>query len=437
MADSTVTSVCAFVIQKFPAGQRSAFEAVLFRVGLGFVPQAPELCLGCIARPWEASAMLEIFGPLRVLAVDREIICRQATVPNQREVRWSQLKVGVVVIVAIIAVTVLISLMSGSSGGLFTRRITVHSFFANASGLRPGAPVTLQGVSIGAVKMIRIVPQRKLTPVEVIMRISLRYSAALHKDSLASLNTAGVLGDTMIDIDSSHATGPPLTNGDEIHTAQTPNIADVIKSSQGTIEQANIILAKVNTLADALGTGKGSLGQLINDPAFYNHAVGTLTQLQDLFSQVNNGRGTLGKLVNDTTLYDRANESISRLQHITDELDEGKGTAGKLIKDPSLYNNLNQTALKANRMMTQIDQGKGTLGMLAKDEAFRHKVNSTVANLQSILQRADEGKGTAGKLLQDPSLYNHSDQTVVEMRNLLAAVRQNPKKYLSIRLNIF
>ncbi|MHB8302732.1 MAG: MlaD family protein [Acidobacteriaceae bacterium] len=357
--------------------------------------------------------------------------------PNQREVRWSQLKVGVVVIVAIIALTILITLMSGSSGGLFTRRITVHSYFENAAGLMPGAPVTLQGVSIGAVKMIRIVPERKMTPVEVVMRISLRYTAALHKDSLASLKTAGVLGDTMVDIDSSHAVGPPLGNGDEVPTTETPNMADVIRSSQSTIQQANIILAKVNTLADALGTSKGSLGQLINDPAFYNHAVGTLTQLQDLFNQVNNGQGTLGKLVTDDTLYNRANEAASRLQHIADELDEGKGTAGKLINDPSLYNSLNQTALKANDMMTQIDRGQGTLGMLAKDEAFRRKLNSSVTNAQSILQRADEGHGTLGKLLHDPSLYNTSDQTAAEMRNLLRAIRKNPKKYLSIRLRIF
>lgn len=357
--------------------------------------------------------------------------------PSQREIRWSQLKVGVVVILALIALTVLISLMSSSSGGLFSRRITVHSYFENAAGLRPGAPVTLQGVNIGAVKLIKIVPQRKLAPVEVIMRISLRYSDALHKDSLASLNTAGVLGDTMVDIDSSHAVGPPLANGDEIPTTETPNLADVIRSSQGSIEQLNVILAKVNTLTDALGTGKGSLGQMINDPAFYNRAVGTLTQLQDLFNQINNGKGTLGKLVTDNTVYDRFNESVSRFQHITDQLDQGKGTAGKLINDPTLYNNLNQTALKANKMMTQIDAGQGTIGMLAKDEAFRRKLNNTVTNMQSILQRADEGKGTVGKLLHDPSLYNRSDETMTETRNLLRAIRQNPKRYLSIRLRIF
>ena len=357
--------------------------------------------------------------------------------PNQHEVRWSQLKVGVLVIVAIAALVALISLMSGSTGGLFTRRIVVHSFFENASGLKAGAPVNLQGVTIGSVNKILIVPQRKLTPVEVIMKIGLKYNAGLHTDSLASLSTAGVLGDTFVDIDSARATGPPLKNGDQLPTTETPSLSDVIKSSQSTIEQVNVILAKVNTLADALGTNKGTLGSLINDPAFYKRAVAILTQAQDLVTQINQGRGTLGKFVTDPSFYNRANDTIARLQHIADQIDAGQGTVGKLIKDPALYNNVNQTAANANKLITEINHGQGTLGMLAKDEAFRKRVDLTVANLQEILQRANRGEGTIGKLLHDPTLYNNSNRTIVEMRELLAAVRKNPKKYLVIHLKIF
>ncbi len=357
--------------------------------------------------------------------------------PNQHEVRWSQLKVGVLVIVALAALTALISLMSGNTGGLFTRRIVVHSFFKNASGLKPGAPVNLQGVTIGSVKKILIVPDRKSTPVEVIMRLGLKYGADLRQDSTASLSTAGVLGDTFVDIDSSHATGPLLKNGSELPVATTPSLADVIRTSQGTIQQVNVILTKLNKITDALGSNKGTLGEFINDPKLYDRAAGTLAQAQDLISQVNHGKGTLGKLITDQTLYDRANQTILRLQNIADQIDAGKGTVGKLVKDDALYNNLNQTATKANTLMTQINQGKGTLGMLAKDEAFRNKLKLTIANLQSIVQRADEGQGTVGKLLHDPSLYNDSDKTIAEMRQLLLAIRQNPKKYLAIRLRIF
>jgi phospholipid/cholesterol/gamma-HCH transport system substrate-binding protein len=358
-------------------------------------------------------------------------------VPNQHEVRWSQLKVGVLVLVALSALTALISLMSGSSGGIFSRHIVVHSFFANASGLKPGAPVNLQGVTIGSVKKIIIVPRRKSTPVEVIMSLGLNYKAAMHTDTTASLATAGVLGDTFVDLDSANATGPPLTNGDEVPVVQTPSLSDVIKTSQGTIQQVNVILAKLNKITDSLGSGKGSLGLFINNPDLYKHAVATLTELQGTVSKINHGQGTLGKLVADDELYKRANDTVARLQDIVNQVDAGKGTVGKLVKDPSLYNNVNKTAANANQLIAEINHGQGTLGMMAKDEAFRNKVSRTVSDLQSILHRADAGEGTVGKLLHDPSLYNNSDQAVVEMRKLLAAVRANPKKYLVIRLRIF
>lgn len=350
--------------------------------------------------------------------------------PNQHEVRWSQLKVGVLVIVAITCITALISLMSGSTGGLFTRRIVVHSYFENASGLKPGAPVNLQGVTIGSVSKILIASKRKETPVAVVMKIGLKYHNDLHKDSTASLTTAGVLGDTFVDIDSTHATGPLLKSGDELPVKQSPSLSDVVKQGQSTIKQVNVILAKVNTLADSLNSSKGTVGKFLNDPALYNSATNTVKQAQQLITKINRGQGTLGMLVTDKSLYNRANDTIGRLQKIADEIDAGQGTVGKLIKDPALYNN-------ANNLIGGINSGKGTLGMLAKDEAFRNKVNLTVSNLQSILRRANEGQGTVGKLLHDPTLYNNSNRTIVEMRELLAAIRKNPKKYLVIRLRIF
>jgi phospholipid/cholesterol/gamma-HCH transport system substrate-binding protein len=57
--------------------------------------------------------------------------------------------------------------------------------------------------------------------------------------------------------------------------------------------------------------------------------------------------------------------------------------------------------------------------------------------LSDLSDRLAAGQGTAGKLLQDTSLYNNTDQVMVETRELIKAVRQNPKKYLTIHLKIF
>ncbi|HEX6495959.1 MAG TPA: MlaD family protein [Acidobacteriaceae bacterium] len=357
--------------------------------------------------------------------------------PSQQEVQWSQLKVGVLVIVALAALTALIFLMSGSTGGLFAGKVTLRSYFENAAGLKVGAPVNLEGVTIGNVKRINIVAARKLTPVEVIMKVSDRYTQDVREDSKTSLDTIGVLGDTVVDIDSKHAIGPRVKNNDELSTTESPNLSDVIKSSQGTIEQVNTILAKLDSLVDSLNTGKGSVGQLINDPGLYNRANETVTQLAKLSTNLSEGKGTIGKMLNDDTLYNHLNDTTARLDHITAEIDSGQGTVGKLLKDKTLYNNLNETVTNANALMAEINQGKGTIGMLAKDPEFQAKFRDSIDKLDAIMDKINSGQGTIGQMVVNPSLYNNADAMLTETRNLVTQMRENPKKYLTFHVKIF
>jgi phospholipid/cholesterol/gamma-HCH transport system substrate-binding protein len=358
-------------------------------------------------------------------------------VPSQQEVQWSQLKVGVLVIVALAALTALVFLMSGSTGGLFTGKITLRSYFENAAGVKVGAPVNLEGVTIGNVTAVKIVASRKLTPVEVTMKVGSKYRDAVHTDSTSSLETIGVLGDTVVDINSKSATGPAVQNNAELKTNETPNLSDVIKSSQGTIEQLNTILAKVDHLADSLNSTKGSIGELINNPDLYNKAVATLNELSRLVDTVSNGQGSIGKLVADDTLYNHINDTVAKLDKMATSLDEGKGTIGKLLKDETLANNLNSSVKNADQLLADINAGKGGLGMIAKDPQFAAKLRDTVDKLDSVLNRVDSGEGTVGQLVRNPSLYNNLDQSLTETRGLVAAIRENPKKYLTFHVKVF
>jgi phospholipid/cholesterol/gamma-HCH transport system substrate-binding protein len=358
-------------------------------------------------------------------------------VPSQQEVQWSQLKVGVLVIVAVSALSALVFLMAGSTGGLFTGKTTLRSYFENAAGLKNGAPVNLEGVTIGTVTQVKIEPARKLTPVEVTMKIGNKYRQAVHTDSTSSLETIGVLGDTVVDINSKSAIGPAVQNNAELKTNETPNLSDVIKSSQGTIEQLNTILAKVDHLADSLNSTKGSIGELINNPDLYNKALVTLNELSRLVDTVSNGQGSIGKLVADDTLYNHINDTVSKLDKMATSLDEGKGTIGKLLKDETLANNLNSSVKNADQLLADINAGKGGLGMIAKDPQFAAKLRDTVDKLDSVLNRVDSGEGTVGQLVRNPSLYNNLDQSLTETRGLVAAIRENPKKYLTFHVKVF
>jgi len=357
-------------------------------------------------------------------------------VPSQKQLKWSQLRVGLTVLFASITLGVLTFLMSGTTG-LFTPKLTLHSYFDNAGGLRDGAPVRLQGVDVGNVTNVRVVGDKPLTPVEVTVKVTSRYRALIKKDSVTSLSTAGVLGETYIDIDSSHAKGTPVNDGDTLATRETPDIQDVVRQSQGTLQNLDALLKRTDRILAFVESGQGSIGKLIYDPNLYNQFAATVNEFKGIVDQIRNGEGSLGKLVSDDEAYNKVIAAVDKLNAIVDDLQQGKGSAGKLLKDPGLYNNANDTIANVKKLTDDINAGKGTLGKLTKDDALAQKLDNTITKLSVLTDRLEAGEGTAGRLFKDPSLYNNTDQMLIETRQLVKSIRENPKQYLTFKVKVF
>jgi phospholipid/cholesterol/gamma-HCH transport system substrate-binding protein len=358
--------------------------------------------------------------------------------PGQKQLKWSQLRVGLTVIFASLTLVLLLFLMSGTRG-LFSRRITLTSFFDNAGGLRVGAPVRLAGVDIGNVSAIRVVPDKskQLTPVEVVMKVSTKYGFDLRRDSVTSLDTAGVLGETFLDIDSSQASGPLAEDGDTLPTHVHPDFNEVVSASQGTLQNMDALLKRADRILAFAESGKGSIGKLIYDPTLYNQVAETVKEFKAVVDDIAEGRGSLGKLINNNDAYNKFVATLDKINAVADDLQAGKGTAGKILKDPTLYNNANDTMASLKKVSEDINAGKGTLGKLAKDEELARKIDLTISKLSAITDELQAGRGTAGKFLKDDTLYNNVNQMLLDTRELLKAFRQDPKKYLSIKLHIF
>jgi len=360
--------------------------------------------------------------------------------PSQQEVKWSQLKVGLIVLIAIALLSTLLFLMTTATGlSPFSAKLTVYTYFNNSNGLKIGAPVNLEGVTIGEVKKVTVVtdPARKLTPIKITMKLNPKFLPSLHVDTRAALATVGVLGDTVVDLNSEVATGPELQDGAELKTEDTPSLQDVVKASQGTIESVNLVLAKLDTLVADIQAGKGTAGKLVEDPALYNQATATIQELHTLASDLNSGKGSAGKLLHDDQLYNHLNDAAEKLDAITTNLNDGKGSAGKLLHDDQLYNNLNSTLAHANSILAEADAGRGGIGLLAKDPAFANKLNDTVSKLDALLTGINNGEGTIGKLAKDDAAYTNLNKLLTASTDLVTTIRSDPKKYLTIHLKIF
>lgn len=328
--------------------------------------------------------------------------------------------------------------MSGT-GGYFSHRITLVSFFDNASGLRVGAPVRLSGVDIGNVVAIRVVPDKdkQITPVEVIMKVSTKYGFNLRRDSVTSLDTAGVLGETYLDIDSSQAIGVLAKNGDTLPTQVHPDFNEVVRSSQSTLQNMDALLKRADRILAFAESGKGSLGKLIYDPTLYDQFSQTVKEFQGVVDEIAQGQGSLGKLINNNDAYNKFVATLDKMNAVADDLQAGKGSAGKFLKDPSLYNNANDTIANLKKVSEDLNAGKGTAGKLLKDEELANKIDTTVTKLAALTSELEAGQGTVGKLFKDETLYNNANQMLTETQGLIKAIRENPKKYLSIKLHVF
>jgi len=252
------------------------------------------------------------------------------------------------------------------------------------------------------------------------------------------LSTVGVLGDTVVDINSQDAAGPEISDGDELKTLETPSLQDVVKASQGTIEQLNVILAKLNSVVDNLQSGKGTFGQLLSNPELYNKFVAATDEVDKAAVKLNSPDNSVGKLLNDNgEMYKSVNDSLSKVNGIVSDLQAGKGTAGKVLEDPAIADNLKQSLVHMNSILADADAGKGGLGLLVKDPAFAKNLNDAVTQTDALIAGIEAGKGTLGKLAKDDSVYTNANNLLTESTNLVTAIRQDPKKYLTIHMKIF
>lgn len=377
--------------------------------------------------------------------------------PQQKQHSLASLRVGLLVIVAFAILILVIFAVSGDIK-LFSRSATVKTFMTSVDGLRKGAEVRLSGVKIGSVKEINFtsaIPPDKESHnyIEITMDVSGKIDGVpaierIRTDSLAVLKGAGVLGDNVIDITPGTQQGQPIRNGGTINSVEQKSVADIINASQKAVSNLNEISSDLKEVTERIRKGEGTIGRLLKDETLYVNLNNTILQTESLISAIKSGQGTAGKLITDPALYDQASTVVADLKKLSNDINEqianGRGTLGKLLKDEELYNRanalvaqFNQTSTRLENIVARAERGEGTLGKLLKDEQLYNEARSTIASLRAVSAGLERGEGTAGRLLKDEQLYNNLNATSAEITKLLYDFRQNPKKYLSIKVSIF
>ena len=381
---------------------------------------------------------------------------------STRNIGLNELRVGLFVFIALAVLVVLILNASGELNP-FKSHLHLRARFTDANGLREGSEVRLAGVRIGKVDRLRLLSPSEVgtgpnpQKIEVFMTIDSKIDGVpatdrIRTDSTAQQASPSILGSEMIvNITPGTPLGQPVTENFLLPATASSTMSDLATRGTELAEKLGKLSDQMNEIVKNVREGKGTVGRLFNDESLYNNLNATIHDAEDLARQIKSGKGSAGRFIYDEALYNNANDVATNLKKLSEDLRAGRGTAGKFFSSDEMYNKINAIADRVNHSMDNIDQliagvnaGQGTLGKLIKDEAIYNdartaiaRFNTTAARIDNVVAGAQRGEGTIGKLLTDESLYNNVNQFSSEGVKMLYDFRQNPKKYLTIKFQLF
>ena len=319
---------------------------------------------------------------------------------------WDQLKVGALILIAIIILAFAIVRL-GQAGNLFGKRYHLIALVNNVSGLRVGGPVTVAGQLAGSIDDIRFLPvdQDTVHNLKIILQVNQSLQNQVRQDSRAKIKTQGLLGDKVLDITVGTPRFAPLKEGDTVQIAPAVDYEAVVSQASGVITEV----------------------------------AGVTRQFQRMADQINRGEGTLGQLITNRTLYDQLNSTLLRTSALMARLENPRGTVGRLLDDPTLYVSLNRAVASADSIITAMNRSNGTFSRLLRDDSLYVRMITAVSRADSLISTLSSGNGTMQKLFTDQQLYDQLVKIVGELNNVLVDVRRDPRRYTKemIRVKLF
>jgi len=356
--------------------------------------------------------------------------------PSSKKVVWSQLRVGIMAIVALLLVVFLLFLLTGAESP-FTDKAAVYTYMRDSAAMTEGSAVRLNGILVGKVKKIELSGSKDP---ERTIRMTLQLEAdtlkMIPEDSLIGFSAENVLGSKFLNIRRGMSPNP-VKPGGELKARDEQDFLEMVQSAMPLLHSMQSILSRVDKIVEQVEQGKGSIGKLIYDEELYSHVNRIVANTEKITDVVREGRGTFGKLLYEEEMYQDVRRTIARLDALADGLQRGEGTAGKFLKDPGLYDELRGSAAELKTLVADLNAGKGSAGKLLKDEALHNRIVATMDRLNATMDKLNAGQGTLGQLMVNPALYENLTATTAEVRNLMKDFRANPKKFLTIQLKLF
>jgi phospholipid/cholesterol/gamma-HCH transport system substrate-binding protein len=336
--------------------------------------------------------------------------------PEVLHVEWARIRVAFVAAVALIILGTLLYLLTG--GTMFKEKATLYLYVPDATGIGPGSPVEVDGISVGKVASARLSgssdPNRV---VQVAMTVERTVLQSIPKESFAQLSVASPVGDKYVDI-TSHGTGVRLPNT-EITYLEEPDLFKTLDLI-GFGKQ----LRDIDKILDDIEAGRSMVGQLVQGRQIYDDLRRRFGQIDRYVRTAASTTGEVGQALYTDKLYQQVRAPILALDQSLAKLQSGQGAMGQLLRDSAQYEQLRATLADLRRNLDSLRAG----GFFQSDQMYIDW-NRTVTSLIQVVQQVNEDP-----LFATTQAYDNLNGFAAEMAKSMRDFRQDPEKYLRYKV---
>ncbi|MBL7997218.1 MAG: MCE family protein [Candidatus Kapabacteria bacterium] len=310
----------------------------------------------------------------------------------QRNQRTTEIRVGIITVLAVLILIVGVSLGRGFSVSPAQKTIAMR--FTTVNGIDPSAPVWINGVKRGSVASVK--PDGN----SVVVTAILDNTDDLRADARARITILELTGGKRVDI--MNGTSAQAWNGGEIKGESTPDFGDVLALVGEVGGDAKSLVRRLDSIS-------AHINILLADGSF-------IKNVKELGENANKSVATLNAIVQSNR--DNLQTAITNLRSLSDDL-------RRIVKEnepgiTSLIAKLDRTAGSAEKIIGSADS---TLT----------RVNTLVANVDGVVKDVRSGEGSIGKLIYDKGLAVKLDST---MANLQVFIDQVSKHGVNVNLRL-
>jgi phospholipid/cholesterol/gamma-HCH transport system substrate-binding protein len=349
-----------------------------------------------------------------------------------------EFKVGAFTLAGL-AVVGFVVFMIGEERKLFESQLSYNAKFEEVQGLRRGSPVRMGGVDIGSVTEVKYGAAVEDKQIHVKMSVVKDESRRIRQDSVAAIESKGLLGDKMIVITVGNQRLPQIPVGGEVPSKEGDDMAAMMGKLGSITVQVEKVVGNLERTTNSLA-----------DEKLHGDLKSSVESMNGILKSVDGGDGYVGKLIkspeesqrlshvmqNLETATAQLNRTTASINSILARVENGPGLAHEVLYGEESAKAVSQFGGAADELrltLKGIRDGNGIArSVIYGDEGSQQmlsNLNQMSGDLKQIVADVKAGKGTLGALLVDPSVYE-------DLKVVLGNVERNKALRALVRYSI-